>query len=192
MIEHEPLPTVAVEGSTRPPYEQMSAGLEQLLDQSGWTVKDGFPEFLPKGAMASSDYVAKTLTLHPWIAPRVRTETLMQATVTCLAEQRATKRGNTQKEAVRQWLVQGLVGRCYGMATDTSNVSAVASWEPNPAEEALIVRMVEAIDAAGSASHEPESNGGEASGTVFEAPKPKRSRAPKKPTTGDDASSTAT
>ena len=188
MIEHEPMPTVAVEGSTRPPYEQMSAGLEQLLDQSGWTVKAGFPEFVPKGAMSSSDHVAKTLTLHPWIAPRVRTETLLQATVTRLAEQRATKRGNSQKEEVRQWLVQGLVGRCYGMATDTSNVSSRASWEPNPAEEALIVRMVEAIDAAGTASHTPGENGeGE---TVFEAPKPKRIRTRKKPT--DDASGTAT
>ncbi len=192
MIEHEPMPTVAVEGSTRPPYEQMSAGLEQLLDQTGWTVNDGFPEFVPKGAMSSSDYVAKTLTLHPWIASRVRTETLLQETVTRLAEQRATTRGNTQKEAVRQWLVQGLVGKCYGMATDTSNVSSLASWEPNPAEEALIVRMVEAIDAAGTASHEPETNGGEAGETVFEAPQPKRSRSRKKPTTGDDTSNTAT
>jgi len=188
MIEHEPMPTVAVEGSTRPPYEQMSAGLEQLLDQTGWTVNDGFPAFMPNGGMASFNHAEKILTLHPWIAPRVRTETLLQVAVTRLAEQRATTRGNTQKEAVRQWLVQGLVGRCYGMATDTANVSAVASWEPNLAEEALIVRMVEAIDAAGTASHTPgESGAGE---TVFEAPTPKRIRTRKKPT--GDTSGTAT
>ena len=189
MIEYEPRPTVAVEGSTRPPYEQMSAGLEQLLDQTGWTVKAGFPEFRPKGAMASFNHAEKILTLHPWIAPRVRTETLLQATVTRLAEQRATTRGNTQKEAVRQWLVQGLVGKCYGMTTDTANVSSVASWEPNLAEEALIVRMVEAIDAVGSESHQPESNGG-AGETVFEAPK--RSRSRKKLTTREDTSNTST
>ena len=112
MSEREPVPAAApTEAPARPPYERVSAGLARLLASTGWTVQEGFPAFMPRGALHASDHAAKTLTLHPWIAPRARAEVLLREGVTRLAEQPTKKRGHQHEDGPRSWLVEGLVGK---------------------------------------------------------------------------------
>ena len=59
-------------------------------------------------------------------------------------------------EEPRNWLVQGLVGRHVGMETDTSHVSAAASWEPTPAEALLVKTIVGAIGGAETETNGPD------------------------------------
>jgi hypothetical protein len=141
-----PVTAAGPEAPTSPPYERIGQGLARLLATTGWTVKEAFPEFAPRGAMASYDHAAKAIVLHPWIAPRARAEVLLRETVKRLTEQRTRRRGKQRLEEPRDWLVQGLVARHYGMAIDEREVSARATWQPSPGEALLAKRIVGAIE----------------------------------------------
>lgn len=186
MTEREPAITAAdPEPVARPPYEQMATGLMRLLATTGWTVTEGFPRFMPRGSMSDCNYAERTITLHPWIAPRVRAEVLLREGVKRLVEKQSRKHGKQQAEAPRSWIIHGLVGRRYGMDVDERN----AADQPSPtlAEELLANRIVAAIDGELAIS-EPaaaSANGAGQSETVFETTKPKRTRARKGASSAD-------
>lgn len=115
---------------------------------------------MSRGTMSTFSFADKTITLHPWISPPGRAEVLLFEVIKRLSDRQGStqrrKRGMPTTEEPRSWLVQGLVGRHFGMETDTAHVSAVASWEPTLAEELLVKTIVGAIVGAETGTKWPD------------------------------------
>ena len=96
--------------------------------------------------MSGYDHAGRAIVLHPWIAPRARAEVLLREATKRLAEKESKQRGKRQADKPRTWLGEGLVARRYGMAVDDRDVGHQASWDPTPAEDKLVARIVGAIE----------------------------------------------